>query len=94
MDHVAYLVQSDHKKLHFNVSALGYTYYINFRAHFWNVQFSFKILSVLLVNELPLKKVKYYSLNTACCVFRPANGCSVRRSLVKINFLPLKQLFA
>ena len=29
-----------------------------------------------------------------CCVFRPANGCSACRSLVKINFLTLKQLFA
>ena len=29
-----------------------------------------------------------------CCVFRPANGCSARLSLVKINFLMLKQLFA
>ena len=29
-----------------------------------------------------------------CCVFRPANGCSARRSLIEINFLTLKQLFA
>ena len=28
-----------------------------------------------------------------CCVFRPANGCSACRSLVKIDFLMLKQLF-
>ena len=28
------------------------------------------------------------------CVFRPANGCSARRSLVEIKFLTLKQLFA
>ena len=30
---------------------------------------------------------------TMCCVFRPAKGCSACRSLVKINFLVLKQLF-
>ena len=29
-----------------------------------------------------------------CCVFRPVNGCSAHRSLVEINFLTLKQLFA
>ena len=29
-----------------------------------------------------------------CCVFRPANGCSARCSLVELNFLTLKQLFA
>ena len=28
-----------------------------------------------------------------CFVFQPANGCSTRRSLVKIDFLTLKQLF-
>ena len=28
-----------------------------------------------------------------CCVFQPANGCSARHSLVKIDFLTLKQLF-
>ena len=28
-----------------------------------------------------------------CCVFWPANGCSARRLLVKIDFLMLKQLF-
>ena len=29
-----------------------------------------------------------------CCVFQPANMCSAHRSLVEINFLMLKQLFA
>ena len=28
-----------------------------------------------------------------CCVFRPTNGCSVRRLLVEIKFVMLKQLF-
>ena len=28
-----------------------------------------------------------------CCVFRPANRCSARRLLVKIDFLTLKKLF-
>ena len=28
-----------------------------------------------------------------CCVFRPVNGCSACRLLVKIDFLMLKQLF-
>ena len=31
--------------------------------------------------------------NVGCCAFRPANGCSTRRSLVEINFLMFKQLF-
>ena len=29
-----------------------------------------------------------------CSVFQPVNGCSACRSLVEINFLKLKQLFA
>ena len=37
---------------------------------------------------------KFYTVAHACCVFRPANGCSAHCSLVEINFLPLKQLFA
>ena len=32
-------------------------------------------------------------LGVVCCVFWPANRCSTRRSLVKINFFMLKQLF-
>ena len=28
-----------------------------------------------------------------CCVFRPANGCPARRSLVEIDFLTIQQLF-
>ena len=34
-----------------------------------------------------------FLLYSSSCVFRPAIGCSARRSLVKINFLTLKQLF-
>ena len=36
--------------------------------------------------------IKNQILIYACCVFRPAKGCSARRSLVEINFLTL-QLF-
>ena len=32
-----------------------------------------------------------FSIMRTCCVFRPANGCSARRLLVKISFLMLKQ---
>ena len=40
-------------------------------------------------------KLKYVTLVwcSCCCVFRPANRCSTRHSMVKINFLMLKQLF-
>ena len=38
---------------------------------------------------LPLKKESMLE----CCVLRPANGCFACHSLVKINFLALKQFF-
>ena len=42
--------------------------------------------------EKPLS-VRHWYLNI-CCVFWPAKGCFARRSLVEINFLTIKQLFA
>ena len=36
---------------------------------------------------------KIYWKKDICCVFRPVNGCSARRLLVKINFSKPKQLF-
>ena len=47
--------------------------------------------SLFLKNRIPSQKEIRFTSN--CCVFRPANGCSARRSLVKIDFLTLKQLF-
>ena len=38
-------------------------------------------------------KSRETNLTQMCCVFRPANGCSAPHSLIKIDFLMLKQLF-
>ena len=34
-----------------------------------------------------------FNTNFTCCVFLPANGCSMHRSLVEINFFDVKPFF-
>ena len=61
-----------------------------------NLFFFFTSLCIFLYYTNFTNCVNYYVLLTTndCCVFRPMNKCSAHRSLVEINFLMLKQLFA
>ena len=84
-DIVGYIKKSKHRSI--NNSKFSENL-IN--SYFWTLWADLKV-GPLFVTLITQGSVWY---NNVCCVFRPANGCLARSSLVEINFLMLKQLFA